>query len=130
VDKLMGKLKLSAHSQSVTLCDRGHGQQDALMFERQGPGSWRQKLELTSELLEAVVIANESTVSRKKPKKAAAESALNRGMQAGTRAREMLVSAQIFLVEPMTISNATCVCHRLRPSPEISMDTLSCLCPR
>jgi hypothetical protein len=93
VDKLMGKLKLSADSQSVTLCDRGHGQQDALMFERQASGSWRQKLELRSELLESVVIANESTVSRKKPKKAAAESALNRGMQAGTRAREMLVSA-------------------------------------
>jgi hypothetical protein len=76
------------------------------------------------------VIANESTVSRKKPKKAAVESALNRGMQAGSRACEMLVSADNFLIEPMMICNATSVCKRLRPSPEISMDTLSCLCPR
>jgi hypothetical protein len=110
VDKLrMGKLKLSADAESVSLCNRGHGQQDALIFERQASGSWRQTLELTNELLEAVVIANESSVSRKRPKKAAVESALNRGMQAGSRAREMLVSATIFLIEPMKICNATSV---------------------
>jgi hypothetical protein len=131
VDKLMGELKVSADAESVSLCDRGHGQQDALMFERQASGSWRQKLELTSELLEAVVIADESTVSRKKPKKAAAESALNRGMQAGTRAREVQVSCTIvLLLQPMNICNARSVCHRLRPSCEIPMDSLPCLCPR
>jgi hypothetical protein len=111
VDKLMGNLKLSADAESVTVCNRGHGQQDALLFERQASGSWRQTLELTNELLEAVVISNESTVSRKRPKKAAAESALNRGMQAGSRAREMLVSGDNFLVEPMRIFNAASVCH-------------------
>jgi hypothetical protein len=129
VNKLwMGKLKLSADAESVSLCNRGHGQQDALLFERQALGSWKQTLELTNELLEAVVISNESTVSRKRPKKAAAESALNRGMQAGSRAREMLVSGDNFLVEPMRIFNATCVCHRLRPSCEIPMDSLPVMC--
>jgi hypothetical protein len=111
VDKLMGNLKLSTDAESVSLCDRGHNEQDALLFERQASGSWRQTLELTNELLEAVVISNESTVSRKRPKKAAAESALNRGMQAGSRAREMLVSGDNFLVEPMRIFNAASVCH-------------------
>ncbi|GAQ89791.1 hypothetical protein KFL_005630040 [Klebsormidium nitens] len=81
-------MKVSADAESVSLCE-----QDALLFERQASGSWKQTLELTDELLEAVVISNESTVSRKKPKKAAAESALNRGMQAGSRAREILLSA-------------------------------------
>jgi hypothetical protein len=129
VNKLrMGKLNLSADAESVSLCNRGHGQQDALLFERQASGSWKQTLELTNELLEAVVISNESTVSRKRPKKAAAESALNRGMQAGSRAREMLVSGDNFLVEPMRIFNATCVCHRLRPSCEIPMDSLPVMC--
>jgi hypothetical protein len=56
VDKLMGKLKLSTDAESVSLCDRGHNEQDALLFERQTSGSWRQTLELTNELLEAVVI--------------------------------------------------------------------------
>jgi hypothetical protein len=111
VGKLMGQLSVSADAKSVSLCDRGHGQQDALLFERQPSGSWRQKLQLTNELLEAVVIANESTVSRKKPKKAAAESALSRGIQAGNRARGMLVSADIFSLEPMMICNVTSVCH-------------------
>jgi hypothetical protein len=111
----MGQLRLSTDAESVCLCDRGHGQQDALLFERRPSGSWKQTPELTSELLEAVGIANESTVSRKKPKMAAAESSLNRGMQAGSRARKMLVSGENFLVEPMRISNATCVCHRLCP---------------
>jgi hypothetical protein len=129
VDKLMGQPRLSIDAESVSLCNRGHGQQDALLFERQASGSWRQTLELTNELLEAVVIANESTVSRKKPKKAAAESALNRGMQAGSHARKMLVSADNFLIEPMMICNATSVCHGLRPSRQIPMDSLPGLRP-
>ncbi|GAQ92468.1 hypothetical protein KFL_010210010, partial [Klebsormidium nitens] len=56
VGKLMGDLKVSADAESVSLCKH-----DALLFERQASGSWRQKLELTNELLEAVVISNEST---------------------------------------------------------------------
>jgi hypothetical protein len=116
----MGELKVSADAKSVSLCDRGHRQQDALLFERQPSGSWRQELQLTNELPEAVVIANESTVSRKKPKKAAAESALSRG----NRTRGMLVSAYIFSLEPMMICNVTSVCHRLRPPPQIPMDSL------
>jgi hypothetical protein len=63
-------------------------------------------------------------VSRKRPKKAAAESTLNRGMQAGSHAREMLVSGDNFLVAPMRIFNATCVCQRLCPSRKILMDSL------
>jgi hypothetical protein len=84
VAKLMGQLKVGADSRSLTLCDRGHGHRNAMLFERQASGSWTQRLELMNELLEAVVTSNESTVSRKKPKKAPAESALNRGMQAGS----------------------------------------------
>jgi hypothetical protein len=128
VSKLMGQLRLSTDAESVSLCDRGHGQQDALLFKRQASGSWRQTLELSNELLEAVVLANESTVSRKRHKKAAAESTLNMGMQAGSRAREMLVSATNFLIEPMKICNATSVCNRLRSSRQIPMDTLSGMC--
>jgi hypothetical protein len=124
----MGQLRLSTDAESVSLCDRGHGQQDALLFERQALGSWRQTLELSNELLEAVVLANESTVSQKRPQKAAAESALSRGMQAGSRAHELLVSAYIFLIEPMKICNATSVCNRLRSSRQIPIDTLSGLC--
>jgi hypothetical protein len=45
VGKLMGDLKVSADAQSVSLCDRGHGQQDAMLFERQASGSWRQEME-------------------------------------------------------------------------------------
>ncbi|GAQ87753.1 hypothetical protein KFL_003750030 [Klebsormidium nitens] len=103
VAKLMGQLKVGADSRSLTLCDRGHNQQDALLFERRASGSWKQTLELTNELLEAVVISNESTVSRKKPKKAAAESALNRGMQAGSRAREMLPEAHLGIAAQATL---------------------------
>jgi hypothetical protein len=48
VCKLMGQLRVSADTEGVNLCDRGHGQQDALLFEprssgrRQGAGgkSW------------------------------------------------------------------------------------------
>jgi hypothetical protein len=130
VSKLLGQLKVGADSRSLTLCDCGHGQHDAMLFERQASGSWTQRLGLTNELLEAVVISNESPVSRKKPKKAPAESALNRGMQAGSRAREMLVSADNFLIEPMMIHNAASVCERLRPSCGIPMYSLSCLCLR
>jgi hypothetical protein len=124
----MGQLRVGADAGSLSMCERAHGQQHVLMFARQPSGSWRQEMELTNELLEAVVISNESTVSRKKPKKAPAESALNRGMQAGSRAREILVSANIFLIEPMMICNAKSVCHRLRPPLEIPMDSLPCLC--
>jgi hypothetical protein len=71
------------------------------------------------------VAGNESTMSRKRPKKAAAESALNRGMQAGTRPREMQVSCTIILLlQPMNICNATSVCHRLGPSCEIPLGSL------
>jgi hypothetical protein len=34
VAKLMGQLKVGADAQSVTLCERGHNQQDAMLFER------------------------------------------------------------------------------------------------
>jgi hypothetical protein len=91
VGKLMGKLRVGADAQSVTLCERGHDQRDELMFERLPSGSWRQRLELTDELLEAVVIANERTVSPKRPKKAAADT--QRGLQAGKRPRADPVSA-------------------------------------
>jgi hypothetical protein len=71
VGKLMGELRVGVDAQSVTLCERGHGQQDGLLFERLPSGSWRQRLELTDELLEGAVAANESSISRKKPRKAA-----------------------------------------------------------
>ena len=60
----MGELRVGADAQSVTLCERGHDQQDGLMFERLPSGSWKQQLELTDELLEGAVAANESSVSR------------------------------------------------------------------
>jgi hypothetical protein len=96
VGKLMGELRVSADAQSVSLCERGHGQQDGLLFERQASGSWRQRLELTDELLEGAVAANESSVSRKKPRKAAADA--RRGLQAGKRPRAEPVSAHAILI--------------------------------
>jgi hypothetical protein len=85
VGKLMGKLRVGADAQSVTLCERGHDQRDELMFERLPSGSWRQRLALTDELLEGAVAAHESSISRKKPRKAAADT--QRGLQAGKRPR-------------------------------------------
>jgi hypothetical protein len=38
VDKLMGQLRLSTDAKSVSLCDRGHNRQDALVFQRQPSG--------------------------------------------------------------------------------------------
>jgi hypothetical protein len=91
VGKLMGQLRVGADAGSLSLCERAHGQQDVLLFERQVSGSWRQRLELTDELLEGAVAANESSVSRKKPRKAAADT--QRGLQAGKRPRAEPVSA-------------------------------------
>jgi hypothetical protein len=96
VGKLMGELRVSADAQSVSLCERGHGQQDGLLFERQASGSWRLRLELTDELLEGAVAANESSVSRKKPRKVAADT--RRGLQAGKRPRAEPVSAHAILI--------------------------------
>jgi hypothetical protein len=67
VAKLMGQLKVGADTHSVTLCERGHDQHDAMLFERLPSGSWKQQLGLMDELLEGAVAANESSISRKKP---------------------------------------------------------------
>jgi hypothetical protein len=39
VGKLMGWLRVSADAESVSLCNRAHGQQDGLLFERRASGS-------------------------------------------------------------------------------------------
>jgi hypothetical protein len=96
VAKLMGELRVGADAQSVTLCKRGHDQHDGLLFERLPSGSWTQRLELTDELLEGAVAANESTMSRKKPRKAAADT--QRGLQAGKRPRAEPVRAHAVLI--------------------------------
>ncbi|GAQ85307.1 hypothetical protein KFL_002280220 [Klebsormidium nitens] len=85
VGKLMGELRVGADASSLSLCERGHDQQDGVLFERLPSGSWKQQLALTDELLEGAVAANESSVSRKKPRKAAANTL--RGLQAGKRPR-------------------------------------------
>jgi hypothetical protein len=91
VGKLMGELRVGADAGILSLCERAHGQQEGLLFERLPSGSWKQQLELTDELLEGAVAANESSVSRKKPKKAAADT--QRGLQAGKRPRAEPISA-------------------------------------
>jgi hypothetical protein len=96
VGKLMGQLRVGADAGSLSLCERAHGQQDVLLFERQPSGSWTQRLELTDELLEGVVAANESSVFRKKPRKAAKDT--QRGLQAGKRPRGEPVSAHAALI--------------------------------
>jgi hypothetical protein len=73
VAKLMGQLKFAVDAWSLTLCERGHDQQDTMLFERLPSRSWKQQLKLTDELLEGAVAANESSISRKKPRKAAAD---------------------------------------------------------
>jgi hypothetical protein len=94
--KLMGELRVGADAQSVTLCERGHDQRDELMFERLPSGSWKQQLEVTDEVLEGAVAAHESSISRKKPRKAAAD--IQRGLQAGKRPRAEPVSVHAVLI--------------------------------
>jgi hypothetical protein len=96
VGKLMGELRVGADAGSLSLCERGHDQQDGVLFERLPSGSWKQQLALTDELLEGAVAANESSVSRKKPRKAAADT--QRGLQAGKRPRAEPVSAHAVLI--------------------------------
>jgi hypothetical protein len=96
VGKLMGELRVGADAGSLSFCERGHGQQDGLLFERLPSGSWKQQLELTDELQQGVVAANESSVSRKKPRKAAADT--QRELQAGKRPRGEPVSAHAVLI--------------------------------
>jgi hypothetical protein len=96
VGNLMGKLRVGADAQSVPLCERGHDQRDEMMFERLPSGRWKQQLELTDELREVAVAANESSVSRKKPRKVAADT--QRGLQAGKKTRAEPVSAHAALI--------------------------------
>jgi hypothetical protein len=96
VGKLMEELRLGVDAQMVSLCERAHGQQDVLLFERQACGSWRQRLELTDELLEGAVAANESSILRKKPRKAAED--IQRGLQARKRPRAEPVRAHAVLI--------------------------------